>query len=144
MSADFGDAFTNTSIPRLTKSISTIGHILGYENDHIEIMVGLVELVFLNSYFYTPLGLYRQSKGMPMGDFSSRESLDVVLSGSEFEILQLSADLNLNLKIYVRLVDDISVITQNHFDATIDLMKLMIEKYPYIVNALKLPSIVRL
>ena len=49
LNADFGDAFTNTSIPRLTKSISTIGHILGYENDHIEIMVGLVELVFLYS-----------------------------------------------------------------------------------------------
>ena len=130
MTADFGDAFTNTSIPRLSKSISTIGHILGYENDHIEIIVDLVELVFLNAYFYTPFGLYRQSKGMPMGDFSSRESLDVVLSGSEFEILNLATALNVNLKMFVRLVDDISVVTQNQFDVTIELMKLMVRKYP--------------
>ena len=107
VSADFGDAFTETSIPKLTETISKIGHILDYKDDHIEIMVDLVTLVFSNSYFFTPYGLYRQTKGMPMGVFSSRESLDVVLALSEFEILKTSIDLETDIKLYARLVDDI-------------------------------------
>ena len=130
ISADFSDAFTETSIPRLTNSISMIGRLLGYEDDHIEIMKSLVELVFLNSYFYTPYGLYRQNRGMPMGDFSSRESLDVVLSNCEFEILKISLSLDMNFKLYVRLVDDISVVIQNNFSSTIDFIQLMVKHYP--------------
>ena len=65
-----------------------------------------------------------------MGDFSSRESLDVVLSNSELEILQLSAALVLDLKLYARLVDDISVICQGSFCTVVELIEMMAEKYP--------------
>ena len=131
VSADFGDAFTETSIPKLTESISKIGHLLGYKNDHIEIMMDLVELVFSNSYFFTPYGLCRQTKGMPMGDFSSRESLDVVLALSEFEILKTSIELETDIKLYARLVDDISVILQNKFALTKDDKAISYDAFKY-------------
>ena len=72
ITADFGDAFTETGIDRLQQSISFIGAILGLELSVIDLMRKLVKLVFTNCYFYTPHGLYRQSRGMPMGDYSSR------------------------------------------------------------------------
>ena len=90
-------------------------------------MVDLVALVFSNSYFFTPFGLYCQTKGMPMGDFSSRESLDVVLVLSEFEILKSSINLETDIKLYARLVDDISVILQNKFSVTKDFINVMVK-----------------
>ena len=89
ISADFSDAFTETQIPRLQESISVIGSILKYQKQIIDLMLALVDLVFSNCYFLTPSGLYRQSKGMPMGDFSSRDGLDCALTASEYEIIFL-------------------------------------------------------
>ena len=87
LTADFSDAFTETQIPRLQESISVIGYLLGYTNSKTELIVKMVSLVFSNCYFITPFGLYRQSKGMPMGDYSSRDALDIDLTRSEFEII---------------------------------------------------------
>ena len=67
---------------------------------------------------------------MPMGDFSSRESLDIVLSASEFDILRFLVILKISLKLFVRLVDDISVVHQGDFSKTIQLIELMVEHYP--------------
>ena len=72
LTADFGDAFTETGIDRLQESISNIGNIVALDISTIDLMRKLVVLVFTNCYFYTPSGLYRQSRGMPMGDYSSR------------------------------------------------------------------------
>jgi hypothetical protein len=71
-SISIGDAFTETGIDRLQESISTIGNIVALDISTIDLMRKLVVLVFTNCYFYTPSGLYRQSRGMPMGDYSSR------------------------------------------------------------------------
>ena len=130
ITADFGDAFTETSIPELKKSVAVIGRLLDYEEDQVAVIEKLIELVFLNSYFYTPYGLYKQTRGMPMGDFSSRESLDIVLSASEFDILRFLVILKISLKLFVRLVDDISVVHQGDFSKTIQLIELMVEHYP--------------
>ena len=130
ISADFGDAYTETSIPKLKRSIRVIGKLLDYEDDQISLIENLVELVFANAYFYTPYGLYKQTRGMPMGDFSSRESLDIVLSNSEFDILRFMETLEINLKLFVRLVDDISIISQEDFAKTRDLIELMVQQYP--------------
>ena len=72
ISADFGDAYTETGISSLQESIRLIGDLIGVENFEIDLMIKLVHLVFSNCYFYTPYGLYRQTRGMPMGDYSSR------------------------------------------------------------------------
>ena len=130
VSADFSDAYTETFIPNLKKSIGVIGNLLGYDDDKSSLIKNLVELVFTNSYFYTPYGLYKQTRGMPMGDFSSRESLDLVLSRSEFVILLLLRSLDLKLNLFVRLVDDISIIHQGDFRKTIQLIELMVKQYP--------------
>ena len=62
ISADFEDAFTKTDIASLKESISVIGTIVGSDNYEIELIIRLVDLVFSNCYFYTPSGLYRQTK----------------------------------------------------------------------------------
>ena len=72
ISADFGDAYTETGISGLQESIRRIGSLIGVETFEIDLMLKLVQLVFSNCYFYTPYGLYRQTRGMPMGDYSSR------------------------------------------------------------------------
>ena len=73
LSTDFSDAFTMIRIPRLKESISVVGNIIDYSKLKIDILNNLVDLVFKNYYFITPSGLYRQSKGEPMGDYSSRD-----------------------------------------------------------------------
>ena len=130
VSADFSDAFTETQVPRLQESISVTGHLLGYEKSKIDLMRTLVELVFSNCYFCTPFGLFRQTRGMPMGDYSSRDSLDLDLTRSEYEIITLVMDLPLKIHLYVRLVDDISIIAQGEFSDLIILLNIISERYP--------------
>ena len=72
LTADFSDAFTETGIDRLQDSICVVGKIIDLDNSTTDLMKKLVILVFSNCYFYTPNGLYRQTRGMPMGDYSSR------------------------------------------------------------------------
>ena len=130
LTADFGDAFTETQIPRLQESISVIGYLVIYSKHKIDLLISLVDLVFSNCYFCTPTGLYRQSKGMPMGDYSSRDSLDVDLTRSEFEIISIVNTLPLKVHLYCRLVDDISVVTQGDFKDVIELLSVMADRYP--------------
>ena len=72
ITADFSDAYTETCIDGLQKSILKIGELVGVPYFEIDLMNKLVAMVFSNCYFYTPTGLYRQTRGMPMGDYSSR------------------------------------------------------------------------
>ena len=130
ISADFSDAFTMTQIPRLQESISVVGYIIDYSKPRIDLLRSLVDLVFSNCYFCTPTGLYRQSKGMPMGDYASRDGLDVDLTRSEFEIISLIGDLGLKIHLYTRLVDDISIIAQGEFKEVIKLLDILSERYP--------------
>ena len=90
----------------------------------------LVDLVFLNCFFYTPYGLYRQSKGMPMGDYSSRDSLDVDLYFSEFEIINSIENAFLKVHLYCRLVDNISAVVQRPFSEVVKLLELFAANYP--------------
>ena len=130
LTADFSDAFTETQIPRLQESISVIGYLLGYASTKTDLIVKMVSLVFSNCYFSTPFGLYRQSKGMPMGDYSSRDALDVDLTRSEYEIISQLSTLPLEVHLYCRLVDDISIISQGNFQDVIRLVEIMGERYP--------------
>ena len=72
LTSDFSDAFTETGIDRLQESICVVGNIIDLDISTTALMKKLVVLVFSNCYFYTPSGLYRQTRGMPMGDYSSR------------------------------------------------------------------------
>ena len=72
ISADFSDAYTETGINRLQESVKLMGNLVGQPQYKTDLMVKLVKLVFTNCYFFTPYGLYRQTRGMPMGDVSSR------------------------------------------------------------------------
>ena len=130
ISADFSDAFTETQISRLQDSISVIGYLLEYSKSRIDLIKAMVSLVFSNCYFTTPFGLYRQSKGMPMGDYSSRDALDVDLTRSEYEIISLISSLPLEVHLYCRLVDDISIVAQGDFSDVVKLVNIMGEKYP--------------
>ena len=130
ITADFGDAYTETSIPGLQKSISVIGNIFGYGNEYITLMQKMVKLVFTNCVFYTPTGLYRQTKGMPMGDFSSRDSLDIVLTRSELNIINFSRSIPLGIHLFCRLVDDISVLCQGDFEQVRILISTIARNYP--------------
>ena len=65
-----------------------------------------------------------------MGDYSSRNALDVELTSSEFEILNSIKILPLHVHLFCRLVDDISVITQGPFSEVVKLLELFSIKYP--------------
>ena len=130
ITADFGDAYTETCIGHLQDSISSIGKIIGFESEKIELLKTLINLVFSNCYFFTPYGLYRQTRGMPMGDVSSRDSLDTDLTNSEYRIMSSLSSLSLNVHLYCRLVDDISVIVQGPFGGVRELLELMAFQYP--------------
>ena len=130
ITADFSDAYTETGVDTLKVSISTVGKKIGYTQDHIGLMQGLVELVFSNCNFFTPYGLYRQSKGMPMGDYSSRDALDVELVCSEHEIIKKVCGFSLNVHLYCRLVDDVSVIVQGPFPEVKKVLQMMGSGYP--------------
>ena len=88
ISLDFEDAYTNTSVENIQESVREITSILGLEPDHEELIVNLLDLVFKNSYFYTPSGLFKQTRGMPMGDVSFKDALDVSLIFREYKILK--------------------------------------------------------
>ena len=130
ITADFGDAYTETGIKHIQKSVSEIGDLIGEVKDKVDPIRKLVELVFSNCYFYTPFGLFRQARGMPMGDVSSRDSLDIDLTNSEFKILSSISDLALNVHLYCRLVDDISAVVQGEFTEVVSLVELMALNYP--------------
>ena len=130
ISADFSDAFTQTQIPKLQESVSVIGHVLKYQKQTIDVINGLIELVFNNCYFSTPTGLYRQTHGMPMGDYSSRDGLDCVLAASEYEIIFLANLMPLKIHLFTRLVDDISLVLQGDFKDVETLLCSMAERYP--------------
>ena len=125
ISADFADAYTETHIPKLQESISVIGQILKYDKQKIDLIKNIVSLVFNHCYFLTPTGLYRQTHGMPMGDFSSRDGLDCVLTLSEFEIISLLNCLPMKVHLYSRLVDDISILVQGTFEDVEKLLNIM-------------------
>ena len=72
VTADFTDAYTETGIDRLKTSIRLIGDLVKTPNYIIDLILKLVNLVFDNCYFFTPYGLFKQTRGMPMGDYSSR------------------------------------------------------------------------
>ena len=129
ISADFSDAYTDTCINRLQESIKMIGQLLGFPFHEIDVMVKLVSLVFTNCFFYTPLGLYRQTRGMPMGDYSSRDSLDIDLSCSEYDIVSEMSEIT-SLKLFTRLVDDVSIILQGGFHDVKKMIKTMADFYP--------------
>lgn len=130
LTADFSDAYTETQIPRLQESISVIGSLVGYKKQKIDLIKSLVSLVFNNCYFFTMKGLYRQTKGMPMGDYSSRDGLDVDLTRSEYEIVSQLHFLPLRVHLLCRLVDDISMIAQGDFQDLMELLNTMAERYP--------------
>ena len=130
ITADFSDAYTETDIEHLKESLRTVGLLVKYEDHHITLLEKLVDLVFLNCYFYTPNGLYRQTKGMPMGDYSSRESLDVELTRSEYFIINSIMNLSLKIHLFCRLVDDISLIVQGQFSEIPNVLEIMASKFP--------------
>ena len=130
LSADFGDAYTETGISSLQASIRLIGEKIGVDYHEIDLMVKLVNLVFSNCYFFTPFGLYKQTRGMPMGDYSSRDSLDLHLVKSEYEILLELSKLSSSIHLYCRLVDDISVIIQGDFSTVRLVLQKMSLCYP--------------
>ena len=130
ISSDFSDACTETGVERLKSSVRSVGDLIGYEHDHVDLIEKLIDLVFLNCYFYTPYGLYRQTKGMPMGDYSSRDALDLDLTRSEFEIMNCFHTLSLKIHLFCRLVDDVSLVTQGPFSEVQKLLKLLSSKYP--------------
>ena len=130
--ADFLATFYNDTGAKITGAwpVSVVGSIIDYTKPEIDLMVSLVYLVFSNCYFLTPIGLYKQTKGMPMGDYSSRDGLDVDLTRSEYEILFLVHVLDLKIHLYTRLVDDISIVCQGEFDGVLSLLNVMSERYP--------------
>ena len=130
ITADFSDAYTETGVESLKVSITEIGERIGYGKEHQELMKKLVDLVFLNCYFYTPYGLYRQTKGMPMGDISSRDALDIELVHSELEIIRRIKSSSLKVHLYCRLVDDISVLVQGPFTDVESLLDTIGSGYP--------------
>ena len=130
LTADFGDAYTETGILHIQNSVSEIGKIISWESEKIDLMKKLVNLVFSNCYFFTPNGLFKQTRGMPMGDVSSRDSLDIDLANSEFQIISVFSSLSIRVHLYCRLVDDISAIVQGDFSGVISLIELMASKYP--------------
>ena len=130
LTSDFSDAYTETDIESLNNSISDIGKRIGYSEEHQDLMKKLVDLVFSNCYFYTPHGLHRQTKGMPMGDVSSRDALDLELVHSEFDIIRKVYKSTLNVHLYCRLVDDISVLMQGPFTDVRALLGIMASGYP--------------
>ena len=130
LTADFGDAYTETSIEHVQNSVSNIGLILKTCDEKISLVKILIKLVFSNCYFFTPYGLYRQSRGMPMGDVSSRDALDTDLVYSEYHIMSKLSSLVSNVHLYCRLVDDISVVLQGGFSGVRDLLALMALEYP--------------
>ena len=130
ITSDFEDAYTNTDVGHIKETVKEIASLLKLPSDHINLVVGLLDLVFSNCYFFTPMGLFRQTEGMPMGDLSSRDALDVDLVVCEMKILKSLMKSPLKISLFCRLVDDLSIIlhgnhikpkinTKNHSNGTV-------------------------
>ena len=133
ITADFADAYTSTSITHIQKSVLELGSFLNIHEDHISLMTDLIHVVFTNCYFDTPKGIYYQTLGMPMGDVSSRDALDVDLLCSEIKVLQKLQHQSIKMQMYSRLVDDISVIYQGDFKVVKIILHTMAMEYPDMV-----------
>ena len=110
--------------------MSPPGDAIGYDNEHLELMIGLVNLVFDNVFFYTVFGLQRSTKGYPMGGHASRDALDVDLIRSELEILSSLVLKSSKIHMYGRMVDDINIIYQGDFDGMTKILITMAGCYP--------------
>ena len=130
LSADFSDAYTLSLRLRLQDSINQLGQMLGYSRSYINLVLGLVNIVFDNVYFFSIFGLQRSTKGYPMGGHASRDALDIDLLRSEIELL---SELTLHcstIHYYGRMVDDISVVIQGSYDDLTKLLIRMATTYP--------------
>ena len=130
LSADFSDAYTLSLRQRLQDSIHVLGQMLGYTSSHLHLMMGLVDLVFNNVYFFTIFGLQRSTRGYPMGGHASRDALDIDLLRSELEILSNLTMQCSTIHYYGRMVDDISCIMQGSFDDLTKVLITMATTYP--------------
>jgi hypothetical protein len=127
LSSDFSDAYTKASLNDLQQSIGKIGNIIKWDISKISLSQKLAGLVFENCYFITPSGVMRQSSGFPMGGHSSREGLDNILLSREIDIC---TNLDKSLLSYLRLVDDVSVITIGGFSKVRAIINKMSNHYP--------------
>ena len=92
ISADFGDAYTETQIHRLEESITIIGALLNYNKARVDLVVSLMKLVYTNCYFKTPFGIFRQTKGMPMGDVNCQNGKCTTWTIQEWKMHDLKND----------------------------------------------------
>ena len=130
ITADFSDAYTLSLRGRLQESINVLGQALDYSYEHIAVMIGLVNLVFDNVFFYTIYGLQRSTKGFPMGGHASRDALDIDLVRSEIELLACLVLDSSRILIYGRMVDDVSVVLQGSHDDMTRVLIRMATTYP--------------
>ena len=103
---------------------------LDYSPCHIYLMIGLVNIVFDNVYFFSIFGLQRSTKGYPMGGHSSRDALDIDLLRSEIELLSTITLQCSKIHYYGRMVDDVSVVLQGSYDDLTKLLITMATSYP--------------
>ena len=99
----------------MQESINVLEQALDSSYEHIALMIGLVNLVFDNVFFYTIYGLQRSTKGFPMGGHASRDALDVDLVRSEIELLACLVLDSSRIFIYGRMVDDVAVVLQGSY-----------------------------
>ena len=130
VSADFSDAYTLSLRLRLQESINLLGNMLDYTTSHISLMIGLVNIVFDNVYFFSIFGLQRSTKGYPMGGHSSRDALDIDLLRSEIELLSTITLHSAKIHYYGRMVDDVSVVLQGSYDDLTKVLITMATTYP--------------
>ena len=130
LSADFSDAYTLSIRKRLQESIGYLGQMLSYQHEHIALIVGLVDLVFDNVFFFSIFGLQRSTRGYPMGGHASRDALDIDLLRSEIELLSGIMLQCSTIHYYGRMVDDISIIIQGSFDDMTKVLIKMATTYP--------------
>ena len=115
---------------RLQESIGYLGQMLCYQHEHIALIVGLVDLVFDNVFFFSIFGLQRSTRGYPMGGHASRDALDIDLLRSEIELLSGIMLQCSTIHYYGRMVDDISIIIQGSFDDMTKVLIKMATTYP--------------
>ena len=128
ISGDFSDAYTQSQLNDLIKSIERIGKILHWPGGKISLAKKLSALVFENCYFETPSGIMRQLSGFPMGGHSSREGLDNLLLDCELQILY--DDLASSCQYYYRMVDDVSTAVVGDFSNVRKIITLFSKFYP--------------
>ena len=130
LSADFSDAYTLSIRKRLQESLNYLGQMLDYQTEHISLIMGLVDLVFDNVFFFSIFGLQRSTRGYPMGGHASRDALDIDLLRSELELLAGITLQCSTIHYFGRMVDDISIIMQGSFDDMIKILISMATIYP--------------